>query len=140
MTQLLLLFVIGLGVGALSGTLGVGGGFLMVPVLVLIGGLDQHTAQGTSLLAILPISILGAVTVRRRGVADLGRGLSLGAIGVVGSLVAAQVAVRFIPGSQLRIAFAAVLLVVAAQMLRGARWPSFRGAAPGSDSKEPPAG
>lgn len=119
---LVLLFVIGTAIGGLSGALGVGGGFLLIPALVLIGGLDQHTAHGTSLLAIVPISVYGVTSLRRRGLGKrVGRGLSLGVIGVAGSVVASQLAVRLVPGHALRLAFAGLLVLVGLQMLRGAR-------------------
>jgi uncharacterized membrane protein YfcA len=117
MTLFVLLFVIGIGVGAVSGALGVGGGFIMVPVLVLVAGLDQHMAQGTSLLAIFPITLFGALSARRRGLVDVSRGLALGAIGVIGSVAASQIAVNFVPGSTLKTGFAVLLAIVALRML-----------------------
>lgn len=117
MTLFAVMFGIGIAVGALSGTLGLGGGFLMVPALVLVAGLEQHVAQGTSLLAMLPISLLGAWSARRRGLVDVGRGFTLGAIGIVGSVAASQIAVRLVPGSTLKTAFAVVLAFVALRML-----------------------
>ena len=131
------MFAIGIAVGALSGTLGVGGGFMMVPILVLVAGLEQHVAQGTSLLAILPISLLGAWSARRRGLVDVGRGLTLGTIGVIGSVVASQLAVHFVPGSALKYAFAALLALVAARMLFSSLVSRGRSGAGATDSPFP---
>ena len=48
--------------GLLSGLLGIGGGIVIVPGLIWAAGLDRHTASGTSLLAILPIAVVAAIT------------------------------------------------------------------------------
>src|SRR5207244_1086093 len=53
------LLLVGVGVGFLSGLLGVGGGTLMVPALVFLLGQRQHAAQGIALAAIIPVSISG---------------------------------------------------------------------------------
>lgn len=49
-----LILLMGIGVGVASGLFGVGGGTLLVPLLVLLFGYDQHAAQGTSLVALVP--------------------------------------------------------------------------------------
>ena len=82
----------GLFVGIASGVLGVGGGVFLVPIMTLGFQLPQHVAQGTSLAAILPTSIVGAWTHHRRrnlvrhAAVWVGLGGGLGA--VVGSLAA----------------------------------------------------
>jgi uncharacterized membrane protein YfcA len=48
--------------GLAGGLLGVGGGFVMVPLQVIWAGFDQHKASGTSLAAILPIGLVAAAT------------------------------------------------------------------------------
>lgn len=58
---------LGLMVGILSGILGVGGGFILVPILALLLGLEQHLAQGISLAYIIPTAIVGAYTYYRKG-------------------------------------------------------------------------
>lgn len=52
--RLLKIFLVALGVGVLGGLFGVGGGILLVPLLVLLFGFEQHRAQGTSLIALVP--------------------------------------------------------------------------------------
>jgi uncharacterized membrane protein YfcA len=54
--------VVGVLAGGLGGLVGVGGGIILVPGLIWAAGLDRHTATGTSLLAILPIAVVGALT------------------------------------------------------------------------------
>jgi uncharacterized protein len=72
----------GIVMGAWAAALGLGGGLLAVPVLVLLFGADLHTAAGTSLLMFIPNSVVGAVVHLRHGTAAprLGRWLSLGAV------------------------------------------------------------
>jgi len=82
--------------GLASGLLGVGGGFLIVPLQTLWAGTDQHRATGTSLAAILPIAMVGAGTyyfASGAPQADLPLAASLvvgGAAGVIGGALAAQ--------------------------------------------------
>ena len=57
-----LLLATGIFTGFLSGMMGVGGGTIMVPAMVLLAGIDQHTAQGISLLAMVPAGAVGAAT------------------------------------------------------------------------------
>ena len=56
------LALVGVGAGLLSGLLGIGGGIIIVPGLIWGAGLSRHTASGTSLLAILPIAVVAAIT------------------------------------------------------------------------------
>jgi len=56
------LALVGAAAGLLSGLLGIGGGIVLVPGLIWAAGLDRHTASGTSLVAILPIAAVAAVT------------------------------------------------------------------------------
>jgi uncharacterized protein len=111
-----------LAVGVLSGALGIGGGGVMVPVMVLAMGIDQATAQGTSLLAILPIAASGAWEHLRQGILDLRVSAVLGAAGVVGALIGAFAALHLEP-RRLRQVFAVYLLLVGAQTLRRALRP-----------------
>lgn len=88
----------GLVVGVLSGLIGVGGGILLVPIMVLGFGFGQHLAQGTSLAAVLPTSAVGAVTHHRRGHLNLTPALVMGMVGAV-TAVASSFAAQFIdPG------------------------------------------
>ena len=65
--KIIILLITGLVTGFLSGMMGVGGGAIMVPVMVLLAGFSQHVAQGTSLLVMVPAGVVGALTHRRLG-------------------------------------------------------------------------
>jgi uncharacterized membrane protein YfcA len=104
-TLYLALVAFGVAVGVASGLLGVGGGTLIVPFLTLAVGLSQHAAEATSLLVILPTAVVGSLVLRRRGVGDLGLALRLGAVGAIGSVLGALLALA-LPASTLRLVFA----------------------------------
>lgn len=70
--QAVLILVLGVVVGVLSGVIGIGGGILIVPVLVYAYGMSQHRAQGTSLAALLaPVGVLAFLQYRRAGNVDM---------------------------------------------------------------------
>lgn len=89
---LLLLVPIGVAVGAFSAAFGIGGGLMMVPVMVLAYGLDQHAAQGTSLVVIVPTALVGAIAHHRRGLVDWGAAAFMAAGGIAGVFLGARVA------------------------------------------------
>jgi len=67
----ILLIIIGLLAGFLSGLVGVGGGILMIPLMIIFLGFSQHQAQGTALFAMLPpIGILAAINYYKGGFID----------------------------------------------------------------------
>jgi uncharacterized membrane protein YfcA len=110
---------VGLGIGVIAGALGVGGGGVMVPVLVLFLGIDQATAQGTSLLATIPTAASGAYGHYRRGAVDVKLSAILGTAGAVGAVAGAVLALH-LEHRRLRQVFAIYLLLVAVQTLRKA--------------------
>lgn len=122
MLTLLMLGLFGVVVGVLSGVLGVGGGIFMVPFLVIVIGLTQHEAQATSLLVVLPTSIVAAWSLHKRRVVDMRLALRMGAIGTVGSILGTFLALS-LPGQVLRVLFAALMVVVGARLLRDAARP-----------------
>ncbi|MEO7981799.1 MAG: sulfite exporter TauE/SafE family protein [Sporichthyaceae bacterium] len=103
----------GVAVGFLTGLFGVGGGFLIVPALVLLLGLPMTVAVGTSLLVVAVNSAAGLAA--HAGSADIDYGLAAVFTGaaVAGSLLAARVAAR-LPADRLRRWFAWLVLAVAA--------------------------
>ena len=89
---LLLLVPVGFAVGAFSAAFGVGGGLLMVPVMVLAYGFDQHAAQGTSLVVIVPTALVGALAHHRRGLVDWVAAAYMAVGGIAGVVLGARVA------------------------------------------------
>ena len=111
----ILVALLGLTAGVVSGVFGVGGAVVIIPGLVLLAKLPQHTAHGTSLAALLlPVGILGALEYYKRGQVNL----PLAAVVAVGLLIGAYFGAR-LAGSMsdvmLRKAFGAFLLVVSAR-------------------------
>src|SRR4051794_23480216 len=106
----------GLCTGMLSGVLGIGGGTFMVPFMVLALGIGQHAAEATSLLVVLPTSVVATVILARRGAVDVGRALSLGLLGAAGGVGGALLALA-LPADTLRRLFAVFMLVVSGRML-----------------------
>jgi uncharacterized membrane protein YfcA len=109
--------LIGIAAGVVAGMLGVGGGILFVPSLTLILGFAPVEAEATSLLAIIPVAIVGAWRQRRYGNADIRVGLWVGVLAVLGT-VAGVVLANAVSGRTLEIGFAILLVFVAAQLVR----------------------
>jgi hypothetical protein len=113
----ILAIVMGAAGGVISGLLGVGGGIMFVPALTLVLSLSQVKAEATSLLAIIPVAFVGALRQRRYGNVRLRDAAVLGALSAVGVLAGVALA-NDLTQRALRIGFAALLVVVAAQFLR----------------------
>ena len=111
--------MIGLLAGVVAGLLGVGGGALFVPALTIGLGLSQLDAEATSLLAIIPVALVGAIRQRTHGNVDLRTGVTLGLLGAGGAVAGAVVA-NAVPQRALEIGFALVMLLVASQLVRRA--------------------
>jgi uncharacterized protein len=110
---------IGLAAGVVAGLLGVGGGVLFVPGLVVFLGLNQHHAEATSLLAIVPVAAVGAYRQDRYGNVRRGDALLLGLLSLAGAAIGVALA-NALSGAILRDAFAALMLIVAAQLVKRA--------------------
>jgi uncharacterized protein len=111
--------LIGLAAGLIAGLLGVGGGVLFVPALVLFAGLDQHQAEATSLLAIVPVALVGALLQDRHGNVRRQEALLIGALSAFGTGAGVLLA-NALPATDLRYAFAVLILFVAVQLVRNA--------------------
>jgi hypothetical protein len=107
------LVVIGLGGGLLSGLLGVGGGVVMVPLLVLWARYRQRDAHAISLGAIIPISIAGIATYGVAGEVRYWDALGLAAGSIVGAAIGARILTR-IDERLLKVVFGTFLVGVAA--------------------------
>jgi uncharacterized membrane protein YfcA len=121
--------VIGLAAGVIAGLLGVGGGVLFVPGLVFFLGLDQHHAEATSLLAIVPVALVGTYRQDRYGNVHRSDALLLGLLSVAGAAGGVALA-NTLSGAVLRGAFAALMVIVAAQLVHR----SLRGGEAGKKS------
>lgn len=108
---------IGLAAGVVAGLLGVGGGVLFVPGLVLFANLSQHQAEATSLLAIIPVAAVGTFQQDRYGNVDRSDALLLGVLSVAGA-AAGVVLANELSGPTLRDGFAALMVLVAMQLVR----------------------
>ncbi len=108
---------IGLAAGVVAGLLGVGGGVLFVPGLVIFMDLTQHQAEATSLLAIVPVAIVGAVVQDRYGNVRREDALRLGLFSVVGAAAGVALA-NALSGKALQVGFALFMLFVAGQLVR----------------------
>jgi uncharacterized membrane protein YfcA len=106
-----LVAAVGFGVGLLTGFLGVGGGFLIVPALTLLTGLPIHVAVGTSLLVIALNSAAGVAGHLRQGEMPLGLTAAFTTAATLGALLGVRIAGALDP-RRLRRAFAAFVILV----------------------------
>jgi uncharacterized membrane protein YfcA len=117
--KIVALLASGAAAGFIGGMMGVGGGSIMVPAMVLVVGLSQYTAQGSSLLAMVPTGMVGAFTHWRLGnvVTKILPGLILGII--VGSFLGGSAA-HLLSQAELRLVFASVLIWMGVRDIRTA--------------------
>jgi uncharacterized membrane protein YfcA len=114
-----LVALVGLVAGVVSGLFGIGGAIVIVPSLVLLVKMPQHTASGTSLASLLlPVGLLGAIEYYRRGQVNVAYAAIVAAGLFVGAFVGAHLA-GTLSDTMLRRAFGAFLLLVAGKMLIG---------------------
>ena len=115
--NIFLYLLLGLAAGVFSGLIGIGGATIIIPVLVLLFGLSQHTAQGTTLaLMVPPIGLLAAWIYYKQGFVDL-KIAALICLGFfVGGLVGAKFAIA-VPDQLLRRIFGVVLLLASVRMI-----------------------
>lgn len=109
--------LIGLAAGVVAGLLGIGGGALFVPALVLLLDLPLVEAEATSLLAIVPVALVGAARQHHYDNLRLRDGLLVGGLAVPGAALGVVV-VNAVPERAIEIAFAGLLLAVAVQLVR----------------------
>jgi uncharacterized membrane protein YfcA len=109
--------VIGFAAGTVAGLLGVGGGVLFVPGLVFFLSLTQHQAEATSLLAIVPVALVGALAQDRYGNVRRRDAVLLGLFSVAGAAGGVALA-NALSGRALQVGFALFMVVVAVQLVR----------------------
>jgi uncharacterized membrane protein YfcA len=110
------LVLIGLGTGILAGLLGVGGGIVMVPAMIVLFGIAPVVAKGTSLAVIIPTAVMGTWRNRRNRNADMSAAAILGVAGIVSAFGGAWLSDRMSDDLS-NVLFASLLLFVAARML-----------------------
>ena len=108
---------IGLVAGFASGYVGVGGGFLMVPLFISLLGIAMKKASGTSLIAVVILAIPGVITQTLHGNVDFVAGIAMAIGSIPGALIGASL-IRYIPERKMRflfgffLLFAAIILVI----------------------------
>lgn len=116
---ILFLVLIGFSAGVLSGVLGVGGGVIMVPLLVLLLGFSQHQAQGTSLAALLPpVTILAVLNYYKAGYIHWKYALIISATFIIGGYLGSKIAIA-IDQHLLKKIFGFIIIAVAVKMILG---------------------
>jgi uncharacterized membrane protein YfcA len=114
---ILLLAIIGLAAGILSGMIGIGGGIIIVPALVFVLGFTQQQAQGTSLgLLLLPVGILAVMNYYKQGFIDIKVVGIMCATFILGGWLGSKIALS-LPQETVKKIFAVVLIIVAVKML-----------------------
>lgn len=110
------LLILGIFAGYFSGLVGIGGGVIIVPALVLIFGFSQHTAQGTTLaLLIPPIGIFAFLSYYQKGFVDIKSAIIICIGFILGGLLGGKMAVE-ISESVLRKIFAILLILLGIRM------------------------
>lgn len=111
------LIIIGILAGVLSGLVGVGGGIIMVPLLVMFFGFNQHQAQGTSLAVLaVPVTAVAVFNYYKEGQINIKYAAIIAIFFVVGSVFGSKLALT-LDQKMLKKIFAVVLLVIAGKML-----------------------
>ena len=114
---ILSLILIGILAGVLSGLVGVGGGIIMVPLLVMFFGFNQHQAQGTSLAVLaVPVTAIAVFNYYKEGQINVKYAAIIAVFFVVGSIFGSKFALT-LDQKLLKKIFAVVLLVIAGKML-----------------------
>ncbi len=117
--EIIILVIAGTLAGILSGALGIGGGLIVVPTLVVLLGLTQHEAQGTSLFFMLPpIGLLGAYNYYRNGHVNIKYALVLIIVFFIGSYLGSVISIH-LPEKFLKKMFGVFMLIAGIRMMIG---------------------
>ena len=115
--QIMILILIGLSAGILSGLFGVGGGVVIVPALVFFLGMTQHGAQGTSIgLMLLPIGILAAWQYHQAGSLNVKYGLIIAGAFLVGGFFGSKIALS-LDETLLKRIFGGFMLIISIKLI-----------------------
>jgi uncharacterized protein len=115
-SNFILLTIIGLIVGFFGGMFGVGGGVILIPALVYIIGMEQHTAQGTSVAIMLPpIGIMAAYTYYKAGHINIKYAIIIAITFIIGSYFGSKLAV-ILPDQISKKIFAVIMFLISIKM------------------------
>jgi len=116
------LFIVGLGfcAGILTGIMGVGGGVVLVPMMVLLLAVPQHLAQGISMLVIIPTVIVAIIKLRQANLFQYRMALLLATGSIIGSLLSSNV-VQLIDGVVLKKIFGVLVIYSSIRMILPAK-------------------
>jgi uncharacterized membrane protein YfcA len=116
-TTIVLLIAVGLIAGFLSGLIGIGGGVIIVPALVLFLGFSQKAAQGTSLgILLLPVGILAVLQYYKQGYINVNYVLIVAAAFIAGGFFGSKLALT-LSDEKMKKVFAVILMLIAIKML-----------------------
>ncbi|MBW0178115.1 sulfite exporter TauE/SafE family protein [Sediminibacterium sp.] len=116
-TTIILLIIIGLAAGFLSGLVGIGGGIIIVPALVLLLGFTQKQAQGTSLgIMLLPIGILAVIQYYKQGYINVNYVLIVALAFVAGGFLGSKLSLS-LSDERMKKVFAVILFIISVKML-----------------------
>lgn len=117
LSTILILIIIGLLAGILSGLIGIGGGVLMVPLFIFLLGLNQHNAQGMSLAVMLPpVTFLAAYNYHKAGSINWKMALIVSLVFFVGGFIGSKMALQ-IDQKILRKIFGVLMLILAIKFI-----------------------
>jgi len=120
MSMILIIFLMGLGAGVLSGLLGVGGGVVLVPLMVFGLGITQHTAQGISMLVIIPTAIVSVWHFYKDKLINYQAAMYLAIGAIAGALISANL-VQYLPAAELKRIFGIFVIYSGSRMILATR-------------------
>ena len=109
--------LIGVVAGTMSGLFGVGGGVVMVPLMVMAFGTEQHVAQGTSLAAMIPVAIAGVFRYSAKDQVNWTSALGLAVGGIAGAYLVGAPAAQALKADYLQKLFGVLMVIVGLRML-----------------------
>lgn len=117
MENAIIILVIGIFAGVFSGFIGIGGGLIVVPCLVLFLGMEQHAAQGTSLAMMLPpIGVMAVLNYYKAGHVDFKVAAILCISFVAGSFFGSKLAI-LLSADQIKKAFGVIIILIGLKMV-----------------------
>lgn len=115
-TKILWYVVTGAVAGLIAGFLGIGGGIILVPMMVMLLGLSEYKAHGTSLAVIVPIAVIGAAVYAIRGDINWTLVAAIGSGSIFGVIAGAKLMMK-VPAFRLRQLFGLYTVAIATLLL-----------------------